>query len=108
MMVALVQDLFFAARVQALAQGSGVEAKITTSSAEFLGLLADLQPTHVLLDLSLVTEVILSQVSDVAHVAAFGPHVQREKFLAARRQGIKTLWANSALPERLPAWLLQS
>ncbi len=108
MMVALVEDLFFAARVEALARASGVEARVVTSVAEFGRLVADNNPSHVLLDLHMVDPVVLGIVGTVSHVAGFGPHVQRENFLMARQQGIRTLWANSALPDRLPSWLQQT
>ena len=106
-MVALVQDLFFAARVESLAKSSGAAAQITTTPDEFVRWIHEVNPSHVLLDLTMVSDNILDVVAGVPHVAGFGPHVQREQFLNARQHGIKTLWANSALPDRLPGWLLQ-
>jgi adenylosuccinate lyase len=107
MMVALVQDLFFAARVESLAKTSGVPAQVTTSPKEFVRWVQEMAPSHVLLDLNMATDEILAVVASVPQVAGFGPHVQREQFLNARQRGIKTLWANSALPDRLPGWLSQ-
>lgn len=108
MMVALVEDLFFAARVEALARSAGVEARVVTSVAEFGQFVASEEPSHALLDLHMVDASVLAIVGTVPHVAGFGPHVQRENFLLARQQGIRTLWANSALPDRLPLWLQQT
>ncbi|MCL4319355.1 MAG: hypothetical protein M1596_05650 [Firmicutes bacterium] len=108
MMVALVQDLFFAARVESLAKTSGVSVQVTTTPGEFVHWVQEMDPSHVLLDLNMATDEILAVVASVPHVAGFGPHVQREQFLNARQHGVRTLWANSALPDRLPGWLLQS
>jgi hypothetical protein len=108
MMVALVQDLFFAARVESLAKASAISAQVTTTSEEFVSWVQEMEPSHVLLDLNMVTDEILAVVARVPHVAGFGPHVQREQFLKARQRGVRTLWANSALPDHLPGWLLQS
>ncbi len=105
MMVALVHDLFFAARIQTLAEASGVAARVVTSVKEFETLVADAEPSHALLDLEMVDDAVLLIVATVPHVAGFGPHVQRENFLSARQHGIRTLWANSALAERLPSWI---
>lgn len=105
MMVALVKDLFFAARVEAIAKISGAQVHVLTNVAELEQIVRERAPSHALLDLQMVDGLVLEIVRDVPHVAGFGPHVQREHFLSARQHGIRTLWANSALGDRLPAWL---
>ncbi len=105
MMVALVKDLFFAARVEAIGKGSDTKVHVVTNVSELEQIVREEAPSHVLLDLQMVDSAVLLIVRDVPHVAGFGPHVQREHFLSARQRGIRTLWANSALGDRMPAWL---
>lgn len=105
MMVALVKDLFFAARVEAIANASGIKAHVVTDVAALEQAVGEWEPSHALLDLQMVDGSVLEIVRHVPHLAGFGPHVERENFLSARQQGIRTLWANSALENRLPTWL---
>lgn len=104
-LVALVEDLFFAMRILELSNQAGVPAKVASTPDEFLAWLGTENPDFVLVDLRQATEAILKALTEVPHVAGFGPHVDRERFQAARAGGIKTVWANSALDQKLPGWL---
>ncbi|MCY0909051.1 MAG: hypothetical protein OWR62_11755 [Sulfobacillus thermotolerans] len=63
-------------------------------------------PPLVLLDLSIWDQRLSPCLEAVQHIAGFGPHVAREQFQAARAQGIETLWANSALSQKLGPWIV--
>lgn len=107
MCVAFVQDLFFAAKIQDIAKAGGYSLQVAGSPEELAQILGRVTPRHVLLDLTLVNEEILALVKGVPRVAGFGPHVDRERFASARAGGIRTMWANSALADRLLAWLAE-
>ncbi|MDA8193786.1 MAG: hypothetical protein M0Z53_07305 [Thermaerobacter sp.] len=106
MFVALVADLFFAARIEQIAQQAGVRVRIVGTAADLGQAIVEAHPTHVLLDLRQTDEAILNLVADVPNVAGFGPHVERDRFQSARAGGVRTVWANSALADRLGPWLL--
>ena len=62
------------------------------------------QPTHMVVNLAEIPPDALETGDYHSALFAFGPHVERERFLAARRQGA-TVVANSALEPRLRQWL---
>lgn len=105
MLVAYVDDLFFASKIEDLAKAVGTRVQLTESKVELRQMIDDGLVTHVLLDLRITDEDVLNCVGGVPNVAGFGPHVERERFSAARQGGVKTVWANSALASRLPGWL---
>jgi hypothetical protein len=61
-------------------------------------------PTHLVVNLAEIPADALEALDADWAVFAFGPHVERERFLAARRHGA-TVVANSALEPRLRQWL---
>ncbi len=62
------------------------------------------KPTHLVVNLAEMPADTLETLDSGWAVFAFGPHVERERFLAARRHGA-TVVANSALEPRLRQWL---
>lgn len=105
MFVAYVDDLFFGSKIEDLAKTVGASVQLTGSKVELRQLIDQGMVTHVLLDLRITDEEVLNVVGGVPNVAGFGPHVERERFSTARNGGVKTVWANSALANRLPGWL---
>lgn len=105
MLVALVSDLFFGSKILELAARAGVQARVYDNPGEFVQALAADSADHVLVELRQVDDTVLEALPARAHVAGFGPHVERDRFRQARSGGIATLWANSALETRLGPWL---
>lgn len=104
-LLAVVNDLMFQSRIREVAAGLGVEVSFVRPGALQDALDAH-SSTHVVADLRVLTadDIAAAAASDVP-VMGFGPHVERERFLNARRQGITHLSANSALDRKLASWL---
>ncbi len=106
MIYALVSDLFFADRVMRIAQS--VQEPVQTfqsPGALRLALESGQPPEMLVVELPMLCDTDLPWLQDIPHVAGFGPHVDRERFAQARELGIKPLWANSALAQRLGPWI---
>lgn len=88
-----------------IARAMGVEVHIASSSDEALSVLGSLPIDAVLMDMRISSDEFIAQVVGVYPVAGFGPHVEGEKFLEFRKYGVKTLWPNSKLRDKLPEWL---
>lgn len=89
-----------------MAQSLGMEVVVASTMAEVQAGLANPDLTHVLLSMRLVMPHQLPQWPAGIKVAAYGPHVEGEQFLAFRRLGIRDVWPNSKLREKLPRWLM--
>ncbi len=59
----------------------------------------------VLMDMRLVTRELVGAIPSSTAVAAFGPHVEGQLFMELRQLGVKDVWPNSKLREKLPRWL---
>lgn len=105
-LLAVVNDLMFQSRIREVAKGLEVEV-VFIRPGTLREALNPPQATHVVADLSALTpdDMAACAGDPGVQVMGFGPHVERERFLHARRQGITHLSANSALDRKLVAWL---
>lgn len=101
--LAIVGDLMFQSRLEALLQRAGVPYASVTPEAAREAIERE-QPTHVVVNLADAPVELMEHLSGPYQLFGFGPHVDRERFLSARRQGA-TVVANSALEPRLRHWL---
>jgi tryptophan synthase alpha subunit len=103
----LTLDLFFRAKIEAVAKAVGVPVRFAGSTAEAQG------ATTVLVDLADGARAIeavraLKRDSEAPVVVAFGPHREGEAFRKAREAGADRVLARSAFVERLPELLRMS
>ncbi|MGH7572663.1 MAG: hypothetical protein ACREMK_12610, partial [Gemmatimonadota bacterium] len=112
--VVLTGDLFFRAKIEAVAEALGSPVVFVASREEVERALeggTGAGSRRVLIDLSHgkaePTETIraLKSRPEPPHVVAFGPHREGEAFRAARRAGADRILARSAFVERLPELL---
>ena len=101
--IAVSTDLFFAARIRSAAQAAG-------TSVRFIGRADDLPssaPSLALVDLDSALDVahIIAQLQSAGTpmIVAFGPHLDTEKFSAARGAGAHRVLARSKFVTELPA-----
>lgn len=112
--VVLTGDLFFRARIEAVAQAAGVRVACVTSWEEVERGLEDAPaaaPGRVLVDLAYreadpagAIRALKSRPAPPL-VVAFGPHRDADAFRAARDAGADRVLARSAFVERLPELL---
>ncbi|MGH7589057.1 MAG: hypothetical protein ACRELU_10745 [Gemmatimonadota bacterium] len=100
----LTEDLFFRAKIEAVAKAVGVPIRFAGSAGEAQG------ATTVLVDLATGARAIdavgaLKAGPDAPVVVAFGPHREGEAFKKARAAGADRVLARSAFVERLPGLL---
>jgi hypothetical protein len=106
MIYALVSDLFFADRVIRIAQAVSEPVQTFSSVGALRVALADGKlPDMLVIELPMLDTGDMEWLRGIPHVAGFGPHVDRERFEAAREQGLKPLWANSAMAQKLGPWI---
>lgn len=110
MIYALVDDLFFRAKIEATARAAGAEVTFTSASDELVAML-NLVPEGtspvVIVDLaqgepSLTAIGTLKTHPSAPLVYAYGSHVDREGLTSARDLGADQVMARSTLVERLP------
>jgi len=105
-MILLLEDnVMFSMPVMDIARQHHQEVQIAASAEEVLPLLAGENFSGILLDMRLITEDLIKAMGPHRQVAAFGPHVDGEKFIQLRHLGIREVWPNSKLREKLPHWL---
>ena len=100
----LTGDLFFRAKIEAVAKVAGVPVRFAGSVEDALG------ATTVLVDLADGARAIeavsaLKRGPEATVVVAFGPHREGEAFRKAREAGADRVLARSAFVERLPELL---
>jgi hypothetical protein len=100
----LCADLFFRAKIEAVAKAAGVAVRFAGSTEEARG------AATVLVDLAEGARAIaavnaLKVGPESPLVVAFGPHKEGEAFRAAREAGADRVLARSAFVERLPELL---
>jgi hypothetical protein len=100
----LTGDLFFRAKIEAVAKAAGVPVRFAGSAEEARG------AATVLVDLADGARAIeavgaLKAGSEAPFVVAFGPHREGEAFREARDAGADRVLARSAFVERLPELL---
>jgi hypothetical protein len=100
----LTADLFFRAKIEAVAKAAGVPVRFTGSAEEARGaatVLVDLADG----DRAIEAVSALKASSEAPLVVAFGPHREGEAFKRAREAGADRVLARSAFVERLPELL---
>ncbi|HYU17785.1 MAG TPA: hypothetical protein VEQ11_03740 [Chloroflexota bacterium] len=112
--LALVDDLFVSARIDAAARACGRDVRYVRSAADFRSALRDSRPAAVILvgmaasrlpwD-RLVREVKAHRATATTYVLAFGPHKDLELRQKALEAGADRVIANSAFVKALPALL---
>lgn len=109
---ALVDDLFFRAKIEATATAVGVRVAFARTAQELTAWFdGDDLPTLVLVDLALADHEAARAIRTLKDrpgppaVVAFGPHQDVDAFAAARAAGADRVLARSALVARLPGLL---
>lgn len=103
--VALVQDLFFAARVEALLAGLGVPIETVEPNPATLADLQGSPPQLLVLDLGVpaaLRDAVLAWAPARLPVIAFGSHVESAITRAAREAGCAAVMPNGRLAQDLP------
>ncbi len=107
--VALVEDLFFLAKIQETAKALGIKV-VAVQSRCAVAAIVDANPQAIILDLNCrsfsATECIRALKADPAtraiRLVAFVSHVQEDLIAAARAAGCDSVMARSAFSQRLP------
>lgn len=113
MVVALVADLIFAARVRGTAEAVGVPVVVVRRAEEVLEQARTLKPRLILIDLgaraadpaSVIAQLKADGETAGIQVVAFVSHEDREAIAAARDAGADRVMARSAFVRDLPALL---
>ncbi len=106
--MALVDDLFFRARIEAVARNLGVGLEVVRNAAELERRMDAGGVTRVVVDLGLDVAdpptVIRALKARAAppEVVAYGSHVDADRLAAARDAGADRVLARSAFTRRLP------
>ena len=111
--VALVDDLFVSARIDAAAQATGGQIRYARSPAEFRAVLRDEPPSTILVGMAatrlpwadLIREAKADPKTAGAYVLAFGPHKNLDLRQQALAAGADRVIANSAFTRALPTLL---
>ncbi|MBI4492278.1 MAG: hypothetical protein HY690_05745 [Chloroflexi bacterium] len=111
--LALIDNLFFAARVDGVARHLGFAAIFARDAAEFRRLLREAPPDLVIVDMAGPTEVWEPLVRELkaepatagVPILAFGKHTQADLFKLARQAGCDKVLTNAQLGEQLPSLL---
>jgi DNA-binding response OmpR family regulator len=111
--LALVDDLFVSARIDAAARATGRNVRYVRSAADFRSALQEGLPTAILVGLAATrlpwAELIREAKADPAtagvYVLAFGPHKDLSLRSRALEAGADRVIANSAFAKALPTLL---
>ena len=107
--LAIVDDLLFQAKIQAVAAPLGVEVRIAKTLAQAQAAGSD--PAVVVVDLNLASadplEVVraLRAQRPAVPIIGYGSHVQAERLAQARAAGCTTVLPRSAFVQQLPRLL---
>lgn len=107
--VALVEDLFFLAKIRETAKAVGVTV-VTSDARRGSAAVAEAQPQAIILDLNSrglpAVDWIRALKADPAtrpiRIVGFVSHVQEQQISAARAAGCDSIMARSAFTEQLP------
>jgi DNA-binding response OmpR family regulator len=108
---ALVDDLFFRAKIEATASAAGLGVDFARDGEELAARIGDDGGTIVLVDLGLATGDPIAAIralkrrSPASCIVAFGAHRDVEVLARAREAGADQVLARSAFVERLPKLL---
>ncbi len=111
--LALVDDLFISARIDAAARATGRPVRYVRSPADFQAALREAAPTAILVGMAATRlpweELVRQAKADPAtagvYVLAFGPHKDLELRRIALEVGADRVIANSAFVRALPTLL---
>lgn len=111
--LALVDDLFVSARIDAAARATQREVSYARSPAEFRSLLRERPPTAILVGMAATrlpwADLIRESKADLStagiYILAFGPHKNLELRRMALEAGADRVIANSAFVKALPTLL---
>ena len=111
--LALVDDLFVSARIDAAAQATGRDVRYVRSPDDFRSALRAARPAAILVGMAatrlpwadLVREAKADPATADTYVLAFGPHKDLALRERALRAGADRVIANSAFVKALPALL---
>lgn len=105
--LALIRDLFFRAKIDAVAAAVGAEVAYASSLEAAASRCADLQPSVVFIDLSdsafpaLATVRAIRAVAPGARVIGFASHIDLKPLKAAREAGFQLTLSRSEFTSRL-------
>ena len=109
--IALIRDLFFRAKIDAVAAAVGAEVAYVSSMDAVASRCADRQPSVVFIDLSdaafpaLATVQAVRAVAPEARVIGFASHIDLKPLRAARDAGFELALSRSEFTSRLPELL---
>ncbi|PSR23124.1 MAG: hypothetical protein C7B45_04070 [Sulfobacillus acidophilus] len=105
-MIMLVEDdLMFSVPIVEMARQHGHRVVLANSLDVAYTHLQAPDLSGVVLDMRLAPAEFIAAIPVHVAVAAFGPHVEGKLFLELRRLGVKEVWPNSKLSDKLPRWL---
>ena len=111
--VALVEDLFFLAKIQETAKAVGITVA-TSDARRGLAAIAETQPQAIILDLNCRNLPAINWIQALKsepathsiRIVAFASHVQKQLISDARSAGCDAVMARSAFTQDLPSLLL--
>ena len=109
MVLAIVEDLVFQARIEAAAASLGVEVRIAKTGAQAQAIWSD--AAVVVVDLNLTSADALEAIRllraqrPAVRIIGYGSHVQAERLAQARAAGCTTVLPRSAFVQQLPRLL---
>lgn len=109
MVLALIEDLFFRAKVEGAAAAAGLECLVLPDGDSFQAALAEVSPLLVVVDLAhssgdgagLVQRLKTNPATRGVPLAAFGPHTLEGPLAAARAAGAEHVWTRGELHRNL-------
>ena len=110
----LVRDLFFRAKIDAVAAAVGVEVEYASSFDSVASRCADLKPSLIFTDLSDAAFPALNTLKQIravvpgARVIGFASHVDLKALKAAREAGYELTLSRSEFTAQLPVLLKES
>lgn len=103
----LIDDLFFAVKVEEVAKRQGYAVKTVGDSGSFLGAVSEEPPAMAIVNLATRDANAPTLIREASRagipVLAFGPHVDKAAHQAAREAGARLSVTNSQLMRELPA-----
>ena len=110
MVIAVVSDLLFRAKIEQAAASGGTEVRVAPDASSALRAVEEAPGSRVLIDLNVSVDPIaliraLRQADPTATLIGYGSHVEAALHARAREAGCASVLARSAFVQRLPALL---
>lgn len=106
MTLAILEDnMMVALPMTERARSLGFEVEVWESLEQAQERFLVAPPTHLVMAMRLASRALVDALDGQVRLAAYGPHVEGDRFQELRRWGIQDLWPNSRLDDKLPAWL---